>query len=154
MPVPGPLKLQRKVIQKNTYPRQADSCWNLVRNVFPVDMTHSGARDVFHATPTHPHLQDSREGQIHNRNSLRLKSKKCSIQEDLWKLCTLKTDSACPSNTNFKPDCWLLSRASFSLAKRLAYWLQRCSLDPWSSGGKKQRILSEQHSSDTDYFPN
>lgn len=40
-------------------PCQTDSCWNLVRNIFPVDVTHSGARDVLHATPTHPHSKGS-----------------------------------------------------------------------------------------------
>lgn len=45
-----------------TYPCQADSCWNLVRNVFPVDMANSRARDVLHTTPTHPYLWNSRDG--------------------------------------------------------------------------------------------
>lgn len=39
-----------------TYPCQADSRWNLVRNVFSVDMAYSRARDVLHTTPTHPYL--------------------------------------------------------------------------------------------------
>lgn len=44
-----------------TYSCQADSCWNLVGNIFSVDMTNSRARDVLHATPTHPYLWNSRD---------------------------------------------------------------------------------------------
>jgi len=44
-----------------TYSCQADSSWNLVWNIFSVDMTNSRARDVLHATPTHPYLWNSRD---------------------------------------------------------------------------------------------
>lgn len=44
-----------------TYSCQADSCWNLVWNIFSVDMTNSRARDVLHATSTHPYLCNSRD---------------------------------------------------------------------------------------------
>lgn len=44
-----------------TYSCQADSCWNLVWNIFSVDMTNSRARDVLHATSTHPYLWNSRD---------------------------------------------------------------------------------------------
>ena len=40
------------------YPGQADSSWDLIRNVLPVDVTHSGAGDVLHQTPAHPHLEE------------------------------------------------------------------------------------------------
>lgn len=38
------------------YPGQADSGRDLVGHILPVDVAHSGAGDVLHAAPTHPHL--------------------------------------------------------------------------------------------------
>lgn len=57
-----------------TYSCQADSCGNLVWNIFPVDMTNSRAGDVLHATSTHPYLWNS--GEAHSVLALWRKMKK------------------------------------------------------------------------------
>lgn len=42
---------------------QADPSRDLVGDVLPIDVSYPGARDVLHATTTHPHLRRHREAE-------------------------------------------------------------------------------------------
>lgn len=75
---------------------QTDPTRNLVRDVFTVDVSHPGARDVLHPSTAHPHLQRHTEtkrvtsvsvwkSDFHRKSQRRTAKVRFQLQSFLWK---------------------------------------------------------------------